>query len=170
MSNQAPSSRSRDATSMRGDGKCADQGPDKQLQLESRQLVPSSGTKPNSSTTNGAADGKVINQGLDHAGRLPNGIRPAYYKYPALSELQKLPRAVTPVVKPKVDTSSSQPLGNMAKESSGSDSSSSDSDESSSDSDEDEGVDGVSSQTSSKKKSGGYPGLKGAIKSRLSGP
>lgn len=170
LSSQAPSSRSRDATSMHGDGKSVDQGADKQLQLESRQAVPSSRVNPASSTTNGPADGKVINQGLDHAGRLPNGIRPAYYKYPTLSELQKVPRAVTPMVKPKVDTSSSQPLGDMTGESSDSDSSSSDSDESSSDSDGDECVDGVSSQTSSKKKSSGYPGLKGLFKSRLSGP
>lgn len=144
---------------MNGDSKHVDQMADKQLQLESQQSAPSSRVAQASLPTNGAADGEVINQGLDHAGRLPNGIRPAYYKYPRFSELQKLPREVTPVEKPKVDTSS-QPLGNESDW----DSSSSDSDDSSSNSDEDENVDGVSSQTSSKKKSGLYPGMKGVMK------
>ena len=164
QSSQASSSRSRSTMSMNGDGKHVDQAAEKQFQLESQQPVIVPRVKQVSSITKGSADGKVINQGLDHAGRLPNGIRPAYYKYPALSELKKLPRAVTPVAKPKLDNSPSQPL--LPLEKSCSDSSSSSSDDSSSDSDEDEDVSRVSSQASSSKKSRLFSGLKGAIKRR----
>ena len=168
---QASSSRPRSTVSTQSDGKHVDQAADKQLQLESGQLVPSSPVKQASSTTNGSADKNVINQGLDHAGRLPNGIRPAYYKYPGLSELQKLPRAVTPVVmKPRLETFSSQPLSALPLGQSDSDRSSSDSDDSSSSSDGDEDVDGITSQTSSKRKSGGYPGMRGVMKRGLSRP
>ncbi|CAF9943073.1 MAG: hypothetical protein ALECFALPRED_010544 [Alectoria fallacina] len=162
QSSQASSSRSRSIVSMHGDGKHVDQAAEKQLQLESQQTVTISRVKQASSTSKSGADDKVINQGLDHAGRLPNGIRPAYYKYPALSELKKLPRAITPVVKPKLENSSSQPLLPVGK--SCSDSSSSSSDDSSSESDEDEDVNGVSSQASSKKNSRRYRGLRGVIK------
>ena len=151
LSSQASSSRSRSTVPMHGDGEQVDQAADKQLQLESRS----------------GRDKKVINQGLDHAGRLPNGIRPAYYKYPPLSELQKLPRAATPEVKPKITTSSSQPLDVSHVGKSGSDESSSESDESRSDSDEDEGVDAPSNQTWSEQKSRPYRGLKEVIKRRL---
>lgn len=170
QSSQALSSWSRSTISMHGDGKHVDQAADKQLQLESQQSIPRPRVKQSSSTTNGAADGKVINQGLDHAGRLPNGIRPAYYKYPRLSELQKVPRAVTPGVNPKLDTSSSQPLGVSPVGKSGSDKSSSDSDDSSSNSDEDEDVDEPLSQASSNKKFRPYPGMGGVMKRRSSRP
>lgn len=169
-SSQNSSSRSRSTHSMHGDGKHLDQAADKQLRLESRQSVPSARVEQASSTTNGPPDDKVINQGLDHAGRLPNGIRPAYYKFPALSELQKLPRALTPVVKPKLETSSWQPRGDLSVGKSGTESSSSSSDDSSSNSDENEDVDGVSSQTSSKTKFRRYPGMKGVMKRRSSTP
>lgn len=158
QSSQASSSRPRSTVSMHDDGRDVDQGANQQLQLESRQSVSSPSVKHVSSTTNGSADGKVINQGLDHAGRLPNGVRPPF-KYPTFSELKKVPRAVTPVVQPNSDCSSSQAL-----EKSRSDTSSSDSDDSSSNSDEDENVDGVSSQTSSKNKSGCYPRMGTLIK------
>ena len=170
QSSQALSTCSRSAISMHGDGKHVDQAADKQLQLESQQSIPRPRVKQSSSTTNGGADGKVINQGLDHAGRLPNGIRPAYYKYPRLSELQKVPQAVTPGVNPKLDTSSSQPLSASPVGKSGSDKSSSDSDDSSSSSDEDEDVDEPPSQASSNKKFRPYPGMGGVMKRRLSRP
>lgn len=155
-SSEASSSRPSSTVSMHDNGRHVDQAADKQLQLESRQLGSSPHVKHVSSTVNGSADGRVINQGLDHAGRLPNGMRPAYFKYPTLSELKKIPRAVTPLMQPKLNSASSQPLEN-----SGSDTSSS---ESGSDSDEDENIDGVSSQTSSKNKSGCYPRMGKLIK------
>ena len=164
-SSQALLSRSRSTILKRVDSEHVDKAADKQLQLESRQSVPSPRFDQASSITNSAVDDKTINQGLDHAGRLPNGMRPANYKYPSLSELQKLPRAVTPKAEPKVDTFSSQPVGALPVGMSGSDSSSSDSDDSSSNSDEDEDVDRPPSQARTRKT---FPGLKGALKRRSS--
>ena len=157
QSSQASSSRSRSTVSLHADGKHVNQAADKQLRLESRQSGP---------ITNGSADNKAINQGLDHAGRLPNGTRPVWYKYPGLSELRKLPRAVTPEIKQNSDTFSSQPHGALPLRKSESDESSSDSDDSSSSSDGGEDVDGLSSQNSSKKNSGGYPGRRRLLKRR----
>lgn len=170
LSSQAPSSRSRNSISLNGDGKYADRAAAKQLQLESRQSVPGSRIKEASSTNDGAADDKIINQGLDHAGRLPNGIRPANYKYPCLSELKKLRREATPIVKPKSDASSSQPLGASSAGKSETEESSSDNDDSSSNSDEDEDVDNPPSQSSSKTESRLFSGLRQAIKRRSSIP
>ena len=136
-----------------------DQAADKQLQLESRQSIPRSGAEQVSPTAKN--DRNIINQGLDHAGRLPNGIRPAYYKYPALSELQKLSRAATAKVESKMGTSS-QPLDAESNESS------SDSDESSTNSDAVGNVNEPSSQNASQQKSRPYPGLSKLIESRLS--
>lgn len=171
QSNQASSSRSRSTASIHDHGKHVDQAADQQLQLESRQSLPSSRIKQAaSSTTSDTAGNKLINQGLDHAGRLPNGTRPAYYQFPCLAELQKIPRAVTPVAKPKPDTSSSHALGALPAEYSGSDGSSSSSDDSSSDSNENEDVDKLTSQTSFRKKSGRFPGMRGVMKRRLSRP
>ena len=167
LSSQASSSRSRSTVPMHGDSEQVDQAADQQLQLESRRSISSSSTGRASAATNSSKDRKVINQGLDHAGRLPNGIRPAYYKYPPLSELQKIPRAATPELKPKLKTSSSQPLDVSHVKKSESDESSSESDESGSDSDESEGVDAPSSQTWSQQKSRPYRGLKEVIKRRL---
>ena len=162
-SSQASSSRSRSTFLKRVDSEHVDKAADKQLQLESRQSVPNLRFDQASSITNSAVDDKTINQGLDHAGRLPNGMRPANYKYPSLSELQKLPRAVTPKAEPKLDTLSSQPVGALPVELSGSDSSSSDSDDSSSNSDDDKDVDRPPSQAGSWKTN--Y-GLKSLVKRR----
>ena len=166
-SSQVSSSRSCSSISVKGDGEHIAEAADKQLQLESQHSIPNSCVSQASSTTNGAVDKEIINQGLDHAGRLSNGIRPANYKYPSLSELQKLPRAVTPKAEPRRNAFSSQPIGASPVESSGSDSSSSDSDNSSSNSDEDEDVDGPPSQIRSRKT---FPGMnmKGVLKRRLS--
>ena len=164
-SSQVSSSPSCSSISVKGDGERIAEAADKQLQLESRHSVPNSRVSQASSSTNGAVNKEIINQGLDHAGRLSNGIRPANYKYPTLSELQKLPRAVTPKAGPRRNTFSSQPIGASPVEPSGSDSSSSDSDTSSSNSDEEEDVDGPPSQTRSRKS---FPGMRGVLKSRLS--
>ena len=166
LNSQASLSRSRGTISMQGDGEQVDQAADRQLQLESRRSIPSSRTCQASAATNSSTDKKIINQGLDHAGCLPNGIRPAYYKYPPLSELQKLPRPATPEVGPNKDTSS-RPLDVLPVERSGSDESSSESDEGSGDSDEDEDVDAPPGQTWSEQKSRPYPGMKECIKCRL---
>ena len=167
-SSQASSSRPRSIVPAARDSKQLDQAANKQLQLESRESITKPGTKQVSSTTNSGVNGKVINQGLDHAGRLPNGIRPANYKYPTLSELQKLDRAVTPRVEPKSEASSSQPTDASLVGNSESSESSSDSDESSSTSDDDHVVEECPSQTEPKQQSRPYPGMKGLIKGKLS--
>ncbi len=165
-SSEASSSRPHSTISMHGDRKHVAQTADKQLQLESRQSIPDSRTNRASSTTKSGVNDKVINQGLNHAGRLPNGIRPPYYKYPHLSELQKLPQEVTPE-EPKVDTASSQSFGASLVEKSGSNESSSESEDISSDSNEDDDVDEAPSQTSSKKKPGLSSGVRSLVKRRL---
>ncbi len=165
-SSQASSSRPHSTISMHGDRKHVAQTADKQLQLESRQSIPDSRTNQTFSITKNGVNDKVINQGLNHAGRLPNGIRPPYYKYPHLSELQKLPQEVTPEEQ-KVDTASSPSLGASLVEKSGFNESSSESEDSSSDSDEDDDVDEAPSQTSSKKKPGLSSGVRSLVKRRL---
>lgn len=160
---QASSRSSHSTVSVHDVGKHANQAAERQLQLESRKSVPNS-----SSNSNGTADDKVINQGLNHAGRLPNGTRPAYYKYPGFSELQKVPPTVTPMVKSKLDTSISQASGASSVKYSEYDDSGSDSDDASSSSDEDEDVDEAPRQTDSTKKSSRFPGMGGVMKRRLS--
>ena len=167
LSSRAASSHSRSTISVHGDGEHFDQAADKQLQLESQRSITSPRTSQASAASNSGIDKRVINQGLDHAGRLPNGNRPAYYKYPPLSELQKLPRATTPKIERKLNTSSSQPPHVSPVGKSESDESSSENDESGSSSDEDEGVDVPPVQTWSEQKLRPYPHMKKVIKCRL---
>ncbi|CAF9940305.1 hypothetical protein IMSHALPRED_001829 [Imshaugia aleurites] len=165
QSSQASCSRSSNTTSMKSDSTHANQTADNQPQLESRQSVPGFRNKEASATTNGAAEDKIINQGLNHAGRLPNGIRPANYKYPRFSDLQRLTPEAEPAAKPGLDASSSQPLGSSLAGRVGPDDLSSDSGYSSSNSDEDEDIDELPSQTSSKTEFGPKSGLMRLIKS-----
>ena len=162
---KVPSSRSRSTVSTISNCEHVNQAASRQLQLESRQSIPVNRMNQASPTNNPAVGNKVINQGLDHAGRLPNGIRPAYYQYPTLTELQKLPRPVTPEEKPRLDLISSQPVSASSIGKSGSDDSSSDSAERSSNSDENEFVNGSPYQVRPWKR---YPGLKDLAQSRLS--
>ena len=165
QSSRASSSRPCSTRSIHDDGKHVNQAADRQLQLESRLSVPSARSEQASSIINGTAGNKVINQGLDHAGRLPNGIRPAYYKYPPLSELQKLPREATPKAKSKSNIFSTQPLGALRLGEAEQSSSDGDESESDSDSDEDEDVSGLPRQAGFKKSSH-YPGIGKVIKRR----
>ena len=166
---EASSSRPCSNRSIHDDGKHVNQAADRQLQLESRPSLPSIHSEQASSVIDGTASNKSINQGLNHAGRLPNGIRPAYYKYPQLSELQKLTREATPKANIKSSDSSTQPLplGEAEPEQSSSESDSdSDSD---SDTDEDEDTSERPSQAGSKKSSH-YSGIGKVIKRRLAKP
>ena len=154
---QVPFSQSRPIIPAKGDGEHINQAADRQLQLESRRSVPDYRVNLVSSTPNGASGDTIINQGLDHAGRLPNGIRPTYYDYPKLSELQKLPRPVTPEALPKINSISSQPVGDLPVGRFESQYSSSDGDERSSSSDGDEDIDRCPPQLGSPKP---YPGVR----------
>ena len=160
---RVPPSPSRRIISAKGNGEHINQAADRQLQLESRRSIPDFRINMASSIPNGAPGDTIINQGLDHAGRLPNGIRPAYYDYPKLSELQKLPRAVTPEAQPKINSISSQPVGDSPVSRFGSEYSSSDGDQRSSSPDGDEDVDGRPPQLGSPKP---YPGVKKLAQSR----
>lgn len=163
-SDHISTSQPRSNKSTKGDGEHIDEAANRQLQLESRRAIPSDHIGQTSSNTNNTVGDEVINQGLNHAGRLPNGIRPTYYNFPGLSELQKLPRAVTPKTEPRPNTFSSQPFGASPASISESEDSD-DSDESSSDSDGDVDVDGRPSQIRSPKP---FPGVKALTKRRLS--
>lgn len=160
-SNQVSTSQPRSNNSTKGDGEQINEAANRQLQLESRRSIPSARIGQTSSKTINAVGDKVINQGLNHVGRLPNGICPDYYSF---SELQKLPRAVTPETEPRPNTFLSRPFSASPASTSESEDSG-DSDESSSNSDGDEDVDGPPSQIRSSKP---FPGMKGLTKSRLS--
>ena len=147
----------------KGNGEHINEAADRQLQLESRPSIPDSRVNVASSIPNGAPVDTIINQGLDHAGRLPNGIRPVYYDYPKLSELQKLPRAVTPETQSKINSITSQPVGDSPVSRSESEYSSSDGDQRSSSPDGDEDVDRRPPQLGSPKP---YPGVKRLAQSR----
>lgn len=163
---RASSTGSCNTVTIHGDSKPVNRAADKS-QLESRNSVSRSSLKQSTSNTSSVPDDKVINQGLNHAGRLPNGIRPAYYRYPTLTELEKLPRSVTP---PDLGNCSSQPREKSPLEDFGSDDSSSESDDSSSTSDEDQESKGVASLTSSKKTIWDYPGMKQLMRGRPTRP
>ena len=169
---EASSSRPCSTRSIHDDGKHVNQAADRQLQLESRLSLPSIRSGQASSIINGTAGNNLINQGLDHAGRLPNGTRPANYKYPLLSELQKLTREATPKAKVKSSIPPTQPLplGEAEPEQSSSDSDESESDsDSDSDSGENEDTGGLPSQAGFKKSSH-YSGIDKVIKRRLERP
>ena len=161
---EASSPRPCSTRSIHDDGKHVNQAADRQLQLESRLSLPSTRSEHASPIINGTAGNKLINQGLDHAGRLPDGTRPANYKYPQLSELQKLNREATPKAKMQSSVFSTQPLLGEAEP----EQSSSDGDESESDShsDEDQDTGGLPNQAGLKKSSH-YPGMEKVLKRRL---
>lgn len=140
-----------------------------QLQIDLRHSVPSqlAVTSPSSVDPTGPYD-KLLNQGLDRSGRLPNGTRPAYFKYPTMSTLTKLAEESK-----SKDGASAQVASHNAAVLSSYDRepSSSSSDESSSNSDADDDDDGeegpaspLGSRTSPKTKSGGVPGLRSVLK------
>ena len=136
---------------------------DRQLQLESQGSIPDSRVNMASSIPSDAPGDTIINQGLDHAGRLPNGIRPAYNDYPKFSELQKLPRTVTAEAQKTMNFTSSQLVSDPPVSSFELESSSSDGDDRDSNSDQDEDIDRCPPQRGSPKP---YPGVKKLAKRR----
>ena len=153
---RVPLSRSSHIIPAKGNGEHINQAADRQLQLESRRSIPDSRVNLASSVANGATGDTIINQGLDHAGRLPNGIRPAYYDYPKLSELQKLPRSFTPEAQLKIKSISSQLVGDSPVTMSGSEYSSSGGGEQSSNSDGDVNINRLPTRLGSQKP---FPGI-----------
>ena len=122
-------------------GEHLNQAADRQLQLESQGSIPDSRVNMASSIPSDAPGDTIINQGVDRAGSLPNGTRPVRYDYPRFSGLQKPPRAFTPEAQPKINSPSSQLVGDLSVSRFELGSSSSDGDEGGSNSDEDENID-----------------------------
>ena len=137
--------------------KSIDQAANKQMQGELHQCAPVV-------TTQIAVPGKVSSEEkpalpdhpkLDRHGRLPNGTRPAYYRYPKLSELKRMAEAESTY---DVPTSQTTAPVNMDD---GEDTSSSSEDDDSKSNDEESGN---GSQASSKSDSGRIPGMRSLMK------
>lgn len=163
--NSSQASKSAERTSYSSDSHGSDGAADPSSQLSSQKPVPANPALPIQPPATGAAKyDHLLNQGLNRHGRLPNGTRPAYYKYPKLSVLKKVAEADTAEEEARIMAKASQ--SSAVKEhqfsSSSSEHSSSDSDD---DEDEVEGaVSPTSSRRSSKSRSGMFPGLKGVLK------
>ena len=166
QSSQFPSissSRSRNLASSDDSSRLGDQAANQQLRSELNQSlpVPKSGRR---ATGENSAQGKPAakpDQKIDRHGRLPNGIRPANYRYPSLSQLRKQSKADSifnypPVSKAPAPTS----VGEIAAASHSSEGESSE--DESSDLEEDENVN--MGQPKIKSTSRGMSGLKGLMK------
>lgn len=150
-----------------------DEAAGQQLQHESSQpVVPAQIARTVPSSGDGTAPHlKLLNQGLNRDGRLPNGTRPAYFMYPKFTTLRQLQETTIP----KEEASALPPLQSFAVSSPGngepsasSSNESSNESSSSSISDEDEVEVGLAdpsgSPASSKSRPGGFSGMKGVMK------
>ena len=157
------SSKSRNMASNDGSSRLVDQAAKEQLRSELNQSLPT----PKSGER---ATGEILAQGkpaskpdqkIDRHGRLPNGIRPANYRYPSLSQLRKQSRADSIFNIPSV---SKAPAPTSVEESMAAGHSSEDesSEDDSSESEEDENVN--KGQLKIKSTSGSISGLKGLMK------
>jgi hypothetical protein len=137
-----------------------DQTVDNQLQEEFAQFVPSAFAQTPATEAESVEEkpGTTTYPKLDRHGRLPNGSRPAYYRYPKLSELKRMAEAESIYRIPTYQNTAPAPT----EDSESAKSSSEDEDSSSSN---DETADG--SHMSSKSNPGGIPGLRGVIKRML---
>ena len=96
QSSGASSTQPNEIVSMAKDAEHIDQSADMQLLHECRQSIAPTCRKKVIPVANGTVDGigsPPRNQGLGRDGRLPNGIRPANYKYPKITELKKAAEA-----------------------------------------------------------------------------
>ena len=166
QSSQFPSissSKSRNLASSDDSSRLADQAAKEQLRSELNQSlpVPKSGKR---TAGENSAQGKPASkpeQKIDRHGRLPNGIRPANYRYPSLSQLRRQSKADSifnypPVSKAPASTS----VGEIVAASHSSEGESSE--DESSDLEEDENVN--MGQPKIKSTSRGMSGLKGLMK------
>ena len=157
------SSKSRNMASNNDSSRLVDQAAKEQLRSELNQSlpIPKSGE---SATGEVSAQGKPASkpdQKIDRHGRLPNGIRPANYRYPSLSQLRRQSKADSIFNVPSV---SKAPAPTSVEESMAAGHSSEDesSEDESSESEEDENVN--KGQPKIKSTSGSISGLKGLIK------
>ncbi len=158
-----PSSKSRNSAPNNGGPRLVNQAAKEQLRSELNQSLPAPNSG-NRATGEVAAQGKPASkpdQKLDRHGRLPNGIRPANYRYPSLSQLRRQSRAETIF---DVPSTSQAPATTSVGESAAASHSSEDesSEDESSNSEDDEAMN--NGQPKLKSHSGRIPGLKGLIK------
>jgi len=147
-----------------GSAKHADTSVDKQLKREYYGSIPEQGRQLDA-CSNGPAAASGQYPPMDRNGRLPNGIRPAHYRYPTLTQLKAMAESDTPYEQPPQTTVT--PAERESEPTSSSD------DNSSSQSDDDDDGDvsagAAVSETGSKPKSGGgFPGLKGVMRRKCS--
>ncbi len=168
QSSQIPfisSSKSRNLAQHDNTSRLVDQAAKEQLRSELNQSLPTP-KSGNRATGEVSAQGKPVSkpdQKLNRHGRLPNGIRPANYRYPSLSELKRQSKADSIYDVPS--TSQAPATTSVGRSAAASHSSEDESSEDeSSDSEDDEAA--ANGQPKLKSTSGRIPGLNGLIKSK----
>ena len=166
QSSQIPlisSSKSRNLAQNDDSSRLVDQAAKEQLRSELNHSLPTPRSS-NRATGEIAAQGKPASkpdQKLNRHGRLPNGIRPANYRYPSLSELKRQSKADSIFDVPSTSQApATTSVGGSAAATHRSEDESSE--DKSSDSEDDEAV--TNSQPKLMSTSGRIPGLKGLIK------
>ena len=166
QSSQIPfisSSESRNLAQSDDNSRLVDHAAKEQLRSELKQSLPTPklGNRANGEVS---AQGKPVSkpdQKLNRHGRLPNGIRPANYRYPSLSQLRKQSKAESLCNIPsRSQTLATTSVGNSAASSHSSEDGSSE--DESNDSEDDKAA--TDSQPKLKPTSGRLPGLNGLIK------
>ena len=158
-----PSSKSRNPPPNDGGTRLADQVAKEQLRSESHQSLPTpkAGNKATCEVSAQEKPASIPNQKLDRHGRLPNGIRPANYRYPSLSQLRRQSKAESVFGVPSTSQApATTSVGEGAVASHSSEDESSE-DESSNSEDDKAAKNG---QPKLKSTSGRIPGLRGLIK------
>ena len=166
QSSQIPfisSSKSRNLAQNDDSSRLVDQAAKEQLRSELKQSLPTP-KLGNRATGEVSAQAKPVlkhDQKLNRHGRLPNGIRPANYRYPSLSQLRKQSKADSLY---DIPSTSQAPTTTSVGSSAASSHSSEDesSEDESNDSEDDEAA--TDSQPKLKPTSGRIPGLNGLIK------
>ena len=159
------SSKSRNLASNDHSSRLVDQAAKEQLRSELNQSLPTP-KSGKGATGEVSAQGKPASkpdQKIDRHGRLPNGIRPANYRYPSLSQLRRQSKADSIFNNPSVSKAPAPTsAGESVAASHSSEDESSEDENESSDLEEDETVN--MGQPKIKSTSGSISGLKGLIK------
>ena len=166
QSSQIPlisSSKSHNLAQNDNSSKLLDQAAKEQLRSELNQSLPTPQSGDRTTGEVSAQKKPVLNpdQKLNRHGRLPNGIRPANYRYPSLSQLRRQSKADSIFDVPSASQAPAiESLGRSAAASHSSEDESSE--DESSDSEDDEAA--INGQPKLKSTSGRIPGFKGLMK------
>ena len=157
------SSKSRNVASNDDNSRLVDQAAKEQLRCELNQSLPTpkSGERATGEVPAQGKPASKPDQKIDRHGRLPNGIRPANYRYPSLSQLRRQSKADSIFNIPSV-SKASPPTSVEESMAAGHSSEDESSEDESSESEEDENVN--KGQPKIKSTSGSTSGLKGLIK------